>query len=195
MQTETLFSSASGVHYTPAAIIERARALLDGIDLDPASNAAANAIVKADRYFYDPFSFNDEANGLPDGLNLSWHCRTLWLNPPFSTEKRLKSGMIALNADGKPIRQRVIEQWVSRWRAAIRSREVGAAMLLVPARTDTEWFQPLLGLPMCLVSGRLTFSEAKNSAPFPTVMVYVGPVVELFYTLFEEVGVCGKFER
>lgn len=198
MQTDTMFSSASGVHHTPADIIERARATLEGIDLDPASSAIANQIVKADRYYYDPYSYDIKANvgGSPDGLNQSWQCRTLWLNPPFSVEKRSASGMIILNDKGEPKRQRVIDQWVARWRQAANADTVkDGAMLLVPARTDTEWFQPLFGLPMCFVAGRLKFSGADNGAPFPTMIAYAGPLVDRFYTIFEEIGVCGEFAR
>lgn len=200
MQADTMFSSASGIHYTPVDVAERARAVLEGIELDPASSVEANAIIRADRYYYDPFTYNEEApNGSCGGLDRSWQARTLWLNPPFSVEKRTASGAIALNAKGEPIRQRVIDKWVSRWRQATTSIagqvETQAAMLLVPARTDTEWFQPLFGLPMCFIAGRLKFSGADNGAPFPTMIAYAGPLVDRFYTIFEEIGVCGKFER
>lgn len=201
MQTDTMFSSTSGEHYTPVDIAERVRACLDGIDLDPASSAKANMTIKADRYYSDPFAYDPsdyDKNAFSgrDGLVLSWQCRTLWLNPPFSIPKRNPSGAIALNSKGEPMRQRVIDKWVSRWRATVNAHLVAdGAMLLVPARTDTEWFQPLLGLPMCFVAGRLKFSDANNGAPFPTAIVYAGPMVDRFYTIFEEIGVCGIFAR
>ena len=37
--------------YTPAELIDAARDVLGGIDLDPASSAIANETVKAERYF------------------------------------------------------------------------------------------------------------------------------------------------
>lgn len=194
MQAETLFSSASGVHHTPADIIARARAVMNGIELDPASSAEANLVVKADRYYYDYYTYDEEApNGSRGGLTQDWRARSLWLNPPFSIDKRDEAGNIILNGKNQPIRERVIAQWVLRWSKAVAFREVEHAMLLVPARTDTSWFQPLLGQAMCFVSGRLKFSDAENSAPFPTAIVYSGPNTDLFYTLFNEVGVCGRF--
>ena len=58
--------------YTPAPIIEAARASMGGIDLDPASCAEAQTVVRADRWI-----------GLPDdGLDHDWSGR-VWLNPPF----------------------------------------------------------------------------------------------------------------
>lgn len=55
--------------YTPDYIVEAARATLGGIDLDPASCAIGNEVVKATRYF-------DK-----NGLTQPWSGRIL-LNPP-----------------------------------------------------------------------------------------------------------------
>ena len=60
--------------YTPAMYIEAARLVLGGIELDPASCALANTVVKAERYI-------DKAH---DGLRLPWCTGGLWLNPPYS---------------------------------------------------------------------------------------------------------------
>lgn len=60
--------------YTPADIIERARTVFGGrIDLDPASNAAAQQVIKAAAYYTKE----------DDGLAQRWH-GNVWLNPPYS---------------------------------------------------------------------------------------------------------------
>jgi phage N-6-adenine-methyltransferase len=59
--------------HTPAAIIELARTVMGKIDLDPASNADAQEIVKAAKYYT-----RDN-----DGLTQQWAGR-VWLNPPWS---------------------------------------------------------------------------------------------------------------
>jgi hypothetical protein len=64
-------SSASVEHYTPALIVDAARRLMGGIDLDPASCALANETVKAARYYT-----RDD-----DGLTKPWRGR-IFLNPP-----------------------------------------------------------------------------------------------------------------
>lgn len=60
-------------YYTNEKIIERARKVLGTIDLDPASHAVANRVVKAKRFF----------TIAQDGLRQQWG-GNVWLNPPFS---------------------------------------------------------------------------------------------------------------
>ena len=59
-------------YYTPGKIVEAARLTMGGIDLDPASSAAANARVRAVRFF-------TEAD---NGLSKKWKGR-VWMNHPF----------------------------------------------------------------------------------------------------------------
>lgn len=66
-------SSASNEHYGPPWVLEKVHQLMGDIDLDPASCAAANQIVKAERYY----SLERGENGLV----LPWRGR-VYLNPP-----------------------------------------------------------------------------------------------------------------
>jgi len=59
--------------YTPPEIIEKARIVMESIDLDPASSSVANRFIKAKQYFT-----KDD-----DGLLKEWH-GNIWLNPPYS---------------------------------------------------------------------------------------------------------------
>lgn len=70
-----LLSSQSAEWYTPAIYVYAARDLMRGIDVDPASNAQANKIVRAATYYTQK----------QNGLNKRWHGR-VWLNPPYGSQ-------------------------------------------------------------------------------------------------------------
>lgn len=60
--------------YSPEEVVEAARRVMGGIDLDPASCRQANLIIRAARYY----------TRADDGLTKAWHGR-VWLNPPYDT--------------------------------------------------------------------------------------------------------------
>jgi len=66
-------SSETNEQYTPERIVELAREVMGGIDLDPASSELANARVRAARIF-------TEADG-ERALEEPWEGK-IWLNPP-----------------------------------------------------------------------------------------------------------------
>ena len=69
------YNSGNNEWYTPADIIEAARAVMGSIDIDPASNDIAQKVVKAKIYY------TAESNG----LNKKW-TGNVWLNPPYASE-------------------------------------------------------------------------------------------------------------
>jgi len=87
-----------------------------------------------------------------DGLAQEWS-GTVWCNPPYG---------------------RTIKHWVAK---GFDSAKRGATVvLLVPARTDTVWFQDYcLRGEVRFIRGRLKFGDCKNSAPFPSALVIFRP--------------------
>lgn len=80
MSPSELINQDSGIveYYTPANIIEAARATMGRIDLDPASSEAANQTVRASAFFGEA----------ADGLSRAWFGR-VWLNHPFGKKTNL----------------------------------------------------------------------------------------------------------
>lgn len=63
-------SSASKKWYTSPAVVEKARYVLGSIDLDPASDAEADEVVRASRRYES------------DGLSRVWQASRVFCNPP-----------------------------------------------------------------------------------------------------------------
>jgi len=101
-----------------------------------------------------------------DGLIQPWHGR-VYMNPPYGNE---------------------IGKWTEKLRIEYEEARTTQGIALVPSRTDTEWFRNLDAFPRCFVWGRLRFSEYENSAPFPSMVVYLGRNVGQFVEIFCDMG-------
>ena len=86
-----------------------------------------------------------------DGLKQDWGKETVFCNPPYGRE---------------------IGKWVAHaydnfyfW--------CNTTVLLLPARTDTKWFHDYIygKAEIRFLRGRLKFGDAKDSAPFPSMVV------------------------
>lgn len=142
-------NTGSDEWYTPLPIVEMARQVMGGIDLDPASTPEANAVVDARHIF----TADD------DGLAQPWHGR-VWLNPPYGR------GDITGKWWAK-----LYQEWLDG-----RCRE---AMFLANNNTETRWFQHAVArFPVLLVRGRLSFwrvgGKTRNGF-LGTCIVYIPP--------------------
>jgi len=86
-----------------------------------------------------------------DGLRQRWEGK-VFVNPPYGRE---------------------IDRWV---RKAFESSQGGALVVcLLPARTDTRWWQDYARRGhVWFLRGRLKFGNARNAAPFPSAIVTFG---------------------
>ena len=85
-----------------------------------------------------------------DGLKASWGGERVFCNPPYSQ----------------------IKSWVKK--AYEESHKPGTTVvLLIPARTDTKYFHDYIlnRSEIRFLKGRLRFNNAKDNAPFPSMVV------------------------
>ncbi len=111
-----------------------------------------------------------------NGLSRGWAGK-VYMNPPYGRE---------------------LPDWIEKLRHEYSARGVTEAIALVPARTDTEWFNALRDFPRCFIRGRLKFSESENSAPFPSMVVYLGslrPTLPVFRPRIERARVAAIGRR
>jgi hypothetical protein len=153
-----LFTSATPEWYTPRKVVDRVVKVFGHIDLDPCSNSNDPAVANVPALRY--------WTQADDGIAQPWHGK-VYMNPPYGDE---------------------IVGWVARLVAAYADHEIAEGIALLPARTDTAWFQPLFQHHLCFVRGRLKFSGSENSAPFPSVVVYLGADWVVFRDCFADLG-------
>lgn len=101
-----------------------------------------------------------------DGLSKVW-AGQVYMNPPYGD---------------------ALAKWIEKLVQSFVDGEIDSAIALVPARTDTRWFRTLRIYPRCFIFGRLKFSGSGNSAPFPSMAVYLGPDERKFIDAFSPIG-------
>lgn len=166
MNTENvLFSSKNDRWLTPRLIIDRAVSVMGVIGLDPCSNSSVRPNVPALKHYT-----KDQ-----DGMKQDWSACSVFLNPPYSRHCQYS-----------------ILEWVDRLVGHYEIGSVKRAIALLPARTETKFFQKLIDFPVCFVDGRLRFEHEtegiKSSATFPSAVFYLGQNIKSFVEGFGDIG-------
>jgi phage N-6-adenine-methyltransferase len=138
---KTLFSSASDEWATPQKLFDELNAEFE-FTLD---SCATSENAKCKKFY----TIND------DGLKQSWDGERVFVNPPYSN----------------------VSEWVRKAETSLHH----ICVMLIPARVDTRWFHSHIwdgtknrtksGVEIRFIKGRLKFGDAKNSAPFPSMIV------------------------
>jgi ParB family transcriptional regulator, chromosome partitioning protein len=160
-----LKSTSNYEWFTPAALIANVRAVLGGIDVDPASCAIANETVGA-KVFY---TLAD------DGLSQQWFGR-LFLNPPFCQP------LLSIFID-KLITELSAGNVTEAILLAPQSSESKWFQKLAPTAAA-----------MCFIAGRTKFvSPSGEVGSFPVfghIFFYFGKNADRFVEVFSTVGQC-----
>lgn len=156
--------------FTPSKYIEAARAVMGGIDLDPASCEMANQVVQAKRFY------TQEQNGLMQ----PWRGR-IWCNPPYGKVKPVPGLTLSY--------QKLFVEKLLQEHAAGHVEQ--AIMLLLGNCCFNHYFYPLWQYPLCFHDGFISFWRPDGSTSdfgFGTIFVYLGPNKQKFTNEFGKFG-------
>lgn len=157
-------SSATAEHPTPPEVVEPARRLLGGFDLDPATTPAFNFAIKA-RWFYT------EAD---DGLRQPWSGR-VFCNPPGGV--LIRDGERWVRRTGKGPGESSMRVW---WDYLVRQYLAGPVVSAVFVgftleilRTSQACVLPVQVFPRCYPKERIAFQG--DDPTHANVIVYLPP--------------------
>ncbi len=183
-----MFSSVTDKWNTPQNILKAVTEVLGAIDLDPCSNSHEVPNVTATKHYTEE----------DDGMKYPWNGR-VFMNPPYGEPqhpcKKNKAGDYvckkkACERRGYHIDDYIpgVRDWTEKFLNEYKNGNMTAGIALIRNSTGTQWFQEFDGCYCCFLRGRLKFNDSKNSAPFDSCLIYVGPNPEKFVQVFKEHG-------
>jgi hypothetical protein len=192
--------------YTPPEIVEPARRVLGGIDLDPASSDIANLRICARDYYAAPRFEVAETfpDGLPvrryvdsGGLDRPWKGR-IFHNPPFSPGDnpcRRNCAKIRCVKRGWHTCTELPStgDWIMRAEYEHATGTMTEAIVITFAATSEAWFQPLMRRPQCFPCPRTNYLKPDGTVyrgvTKGSAVTYYGREVEKFRKAFTHLGV------
>lgn len=153
MNHKVMFSSKSDEWSTPLAFFETLNE-----EFHFRTDVAATKENRLCYYYFGPdHELPQMRDALAEDVVWEWPGLAVWCNPPYS----------------------MCKEFVAK---AVEQQKKGVTtVMLIPSRTDTKYWhtyiwdcklhQPRPNIQVRFVPGRLKFGGAKNSAPFPSVVV------------------------
>jgi hypothetical protein len=168
--------SNSVEHHTPAFIVEAAREVLGTIDLDPASCAEANEIVRALTYYALPF----------DGLTADWWGRS-FVNPPGGKAPKQWEKYYKSRSNAVCWWRKLTEEWMEQ--RTLEAIFVGFNLDILQASQGEDEWPDVLKFPLCVPSRRIAFTG--KDPTHGNVIVYLPGKPgdsEKFEAAFKDIG-------
>ena len=219
MESHQLINQTSGKqeYYSPFDLVDAARWVMGGSDLDPTSSEQANReIVKAADFYaapgYTQFVVPEVDPELPTrtylgkgGLDHQLHGR-IWMNHPFGNPENACKP----NCTKKVCRKRGYHlgsdmpgnaDWINHIIGEYLAGRVTEACVLTYFSSSENWFAPLKKYPVCVIDGRTNYLdpdtlEEVSGVPKGSCVTYLGPNLMRFheaYSPFGEVKVSVRF--
>jgi ParB family chromosome partitioning protein len=160
-RSHVMHNSGENEWYTPIKYVEAARTAMGSIDLDPASNADANTVVRAERFY----------TVAENGLEQHWR-GNVWMNPPYA----------------QPLISQFSEKLVVELGAG---NVTAACILVNNAtETKWFQTLASASRAICFPAGRVKFwSSERTSAPLQgQAVLYAGKSTETFIECFADFG-------
>lgn len=149
---------------TPNHIVEMAREVMGGIDLDPCSSSHWNEMVKATHYY------DIHTRGM-GGIYVPWFGK-VWMNHPFSRQ-------------GNAL-------WIQKAVDEYQSGRVSQLINICYLSSSEKWIRPLLGYPICIIHGRTNYigldGTVKKGVQKGSCCFYLGSNRQKFKEVFSTIG-------
>ncbi len=175
-------NSSDVEYFTPLPIVNLARQVMGGIDLDPASSTEANAGINA-RNIY---TIKD------DGITQPWY-GAVWLNHPFGRREIPCAPDCAKKHTHHDYLLYGNSGWITKLMNEWNEGNIEQACTITYASTSEKWFRPLLEFPQCFITTRTNYylpdGTLKKGVTKGSVVTYLGPRVNRFAQAFNEIGV------
>jgi hypothetical protein len=214
MTANVRHSTESNEFYTPEPVVTPSRYVLGGIDLDPASSAFANELVRATTYFALDLERFEETNGL---LQPAWLGRTFLNCPgglidvdgrPVYRKTKTRLGCTETGSCGLPpghAHQGVNSSAAVWWRTLVGQWVKGNVTAAIFVGFSLELFQSCqegeapphhpLQFPCCLPAKRARFDQVEIVDGVPTRVPGDQPTHSNFITLLPGLDARGEVDQ
>jgi hypothetical protein len=199
--TNSLHLSKSSEHGTPENIIELAREVLEGIDLDPFSNEFFNFRVKANRYFnqhdnalkmawFQPLSVLSVGEGC-ESIE-EWEPASVFLNPPSKLKVQNAKGNFIQKSGAKESWNKLIRQ--------VQLNHVTHAIVIAYSLEQLQVTQKgceksMADYPFCIASERFDYVNdqgiPQTNGSHSSAIIYVPNLIDnsqKFKGMFSSIG-------